>query len=268
LGLATVVLAQRQTSIAGPPLYDGVVVIDPYAWLSPPPGLQGGAASADDTQPVPSNQSGGVAIATPEQPSQVQLIADYGSLSMPRGTTSITLSITPVAVPSTQPPNGIVAGNVYRISVTSQSGAAIGAKAGGSVTLVMRGPPSLPEATIERLSGSGWTELQTQPAGIPDTFTAVVPGFGDFALVAPYAWVPAGEGVAPSTPGGSAAAGAPGGPSASADSSGLPPLAQGSGSAELPLLPIAVMAVAFLVLVGCIIALILMGRPPKPGADG
>ncbi|MFI5259864.1 MAG: hypothetical protein ACHQ01_09700 [Candidatus Limnocylindrales bacterium] len=256
-GVAIVVLAQRLTPIAGPPLYDGVVVINPYRWLSPPPGLQGGAQSAQQSLSGQDIQ-GGFGIGTPEQPPQVEIDSDVSSLVIPKGTTSITVSIDPVAAPSAQPANGIVAGNVYRISVTNQSGAAIGAKTGGSVTLVLRGPASLPEASIERYSGGSWTELQTSPAGIPDTFTALVPGFGDFALVAPYAWVPAGE---------SAASAASVGPAASSGSASITPPGS-SGSAGLPLVPIAGVAVSFLVLVGCMIVLWLLGRPPKPGADG
>ncbi len=253
-GFAVVVIAQRLTPIPGPPLYDGVVVIAPYAWLSPPPGLQGGAQP--EQQSFSSQElQGGFGIGTVEEPPQVEVDSDFSALAIPKGTTSISLSIAPVAPPSARPPNGIVAGNVYLISITNQDGAAVGVKAAGSVTLVLRGPASLPEATIERLSGSGWAELQTNPAGIPDTFTAGITSFGEFALVAPYAWVPAGE---------STGSGTSGHPAASPGSaSGAPPPAS-SPSPALPMVPIAGIVVSFLVLVFCTISLWLLGKPPKP----
>jgi hypothetical protein len=212
---------------------------------------------------------GGFGIGTAEQPPQVELGSDLGSLVVPKGTSSMTLSITPIAVPSAQPPNGIVAGNAYRVSLINQSGAAVKAKVGGSVTLVMRGPTQLPEATIEQYSSGRWTQLQTSPAGIPDTFSAVIPAFGDFALVAPYAWVPTGE----STPGPSgteasqagARTGAGSVPSSAAESS-FPPTG-GSAASGQDLVPIVGIAVSFAVLVSCMIALWRLGRGAKPGPD-
>ena len=41
-----VMAAARIAVPSAPPLYDGVVVIPPYNWVDPPPGLQGGAQGA------------------------------------------------------------------------------------------------------------------------------------------------------------------------------------------------------------------------------
>ena len=255
-GFAVVVIAQRLTPLPGPPLYDGVVVIEPYVWLSPPPGLQGGAQSERQSFSRQELQ-GEFGIGTLEGPPQVEVDSDFSSLAIPKGTTSISLSIAPVAPPSARPPNGVVAGNVYMISLTNQEGTAVGVKAAGRVTLVLRGPASLPEATIEHLFGSVWTELQTSPAGIPDTFTADINSFGEFALVAPYAWVPAGE---------RAGSGTPGTPAPSTGSANAAPPPASSGSARVPWLPLAGVVVSFLVLVACTLALWLLGKPPKSGA--
>jgi hypothetical protein len=143
------------------------------------------------------------------------------------------MSIDPVGEPAVKPSDGTVAGNVYRISTVDQTGTAIGFNAGGTATLVLRGPPVLRSATIESFAGGVWTKLHTDPAGIPDIFTATVTSFGDFALVAPAGWKPAGEkagppaatanpttpSTAPATPGASAASSGPGrssGPTSSA----------------------------------------------------
>jgi hypothetical protein len=298
-GLVVVAIAQRLAPIGGPPLYDGVPAIGPYEWLSPPPGLVGGAQSAQETDAVQDVQAG-LAIGTPELPPQVQILTDPGSLAIPDSTTSITVSIDPVAAPAAQPPDGTVAGNVYQISVTDQSGAAIGMDAGESATLVLRGPPELRSATIDSFSGGTWTKLQTDAAGVPNMFTASFPGFGDFALVAPSGWVPAGEKAARATPTSaartaaptstsSAASFTPGALAASAEPAtsaaaatpvssegpATPAASEGptsvdtsaggssEGSSSLP--PIAVIVIALLVIVAAAMVLL---RPIKPPRDG
>ena len=37
LGVLLIAFAQRIAPMAGPPLYDGIVQVDPYAWLVPRP---------------------------------------------------------------------------------------------------------------------------------------------------------------------------------------------------------------------------------------
>ncbi len=174
-----------------------MVVAEPYRWLMPPPGLPGGAKSGSDTQPA----AGGFAAVTPETPPQAQVIADIGSLDLPRGTTSITVSIEPVAPPAVQPADGVVAGNVYRMRAINQRGASIGVKAGSQLTMLFRGPPNLTSAKVEAFNGSQWQPVgETNPAGIPDMFTTLVSSLGEFTLVAPSGWTPAGARAAPATP--------------------------------------------------------------------
>jgi hypothetical protein len=169
--------------IAGPPLYDGVIVTDPYRWLSPPPGGLAGAKGATGTEPV-HGESPVVAIATPEEPPQAQIFAAPGSLAMPPGTSSLRLSIEPIP-PNAAPPGGVIDGNEYKIDVVNQAGALVTGRAGRQVTLVLRGPPGVTEATIERFDHGSWQPVHTEPAGLPATFLAIVTDFGAFALVAP-----------------------------------------------------------------------------------
>jgi hypothetical protein len=246
-GLALIVAAQRLAPIAGPPLYDGVVVEDAYKWLSPPPGYSGGAQGASASGDVQGSQSPNLGVGTSEQPPQAQVFAGQGFLVMPPGTTTIKVSIEPVQ-PAAQPSDGVIAGNVYRFSLTSQSGGAITGDPTGGVTVVLRGPANLSSATIERLSGTTWTQLQTDSAGSPNIFTAVVTQFGDFALVAPPGWVPASPGpVAPVQVG-------PAGPESTAQATPGGSPANSAGSGLLPLLIVGlgfglslVVAVGFLV---------------------
>jgi hypothetical protein len=208
-GVFVVVAAQRLAPLAGPPLYDGVIVEDPYKWLSPPPGYAGGAQSATTTVPAQGGQSPSLAVGTPEQPPQALVFAGV-----------------PVA-PAAQPANGVIAGNVYRFTVTGQGGAAVSGQASGGVTIVLRGPANLPSATIERLSGGNWVGLQTDPTGAPHMFSAVVTDFGDFALIAPSGWTPLPPGAASVGPAGpvapvSTAPVTPGGSTGSPAGSGPP----------------------------------------------
>jgi hypothetical protein len=194
-GLVVIVAAQRLEPIAGPPLYDGVIVEDPYRWLSPPAGYPGGAQGASTSGDVQGTQNPNMSVGTTEQPPQAQVFAGQGYLVMPAGTTTIKVSIEPVQ-PGAQPGDGVIAGNVYRFSLTNQSAGAITGDPSGGVTIGLRGPANLPTATIERYSGSAWSPLHTDPSGSPNMFTAVVTDFGDFALVAPAGWVPASPGPA------------------------------------------------------------------------
>jgi hypothetical protein len=184
-GLAIIALAQGAAPATSPPLYDGVFPIDAYKWLSPPPGEHGGAKGISATVRPQSGRSPLLAIATPdEQPPQAQIFGPPGGLTLPAGTTEIRMAITPVPTEGILV-DGHIAGNVYRISVTDQDGRPLTAPASAFVTVVLRGPGNLAEATVERFVNGAWQPLKTTPAGIGSTFIAVVTEFGDFTLVAP-----------------------------------------------------------------------------------
>jgi hypothetical protein len=259
-GLAIVVLAQRLAPIAGPPLYDGVIVEDPYRWLTPPSGFAGGAQSAADSGSVQGGQSPNLSVGTPEQPPQAQVFAGQGYLVMPSGTTTIKVSIEPVQ-PAAQPGDGVIAGNVYRISLTNQNGVSITGDPSGGVTVVLRGPANVSSATIERFSGGTWTPLQTDPAGQPNTFTAVVSDFGDLALVAPTGWVPAPPGAAPPVNVGPAA------PPASTGTPAPSPSPASSAGSPPPVVLFAGLTLVLSVIVAGVVVFWLRSNRPKPVAQ-
>ncbi|HYM84946.1 MAG TPA: hypothetical protein VEY67_12445, partial [Candidatus Dormibacteraeota bacterium] len=183
LGLGLSALAGTAGPRSVMPLYDGVVPISPYVWLSPPPGAQGGAKGVSQTLPVSGGQNPIVAVHTPEQPPQAQLVAGPGTLAIGAGTTSITVSIEPV-VPSPAPSDGQPAGNAYRVTLVDQAGVAVIPGPGTEVTLTLRGAPGLPVSWFEQSRNGSWRPLQSAQAGYPGTYeTTGLDSFGDFVLV-------------------------------------------------------------------------------------
>ena len=164
IGLLGIALAQWVAPLAAPPLYDGVVVAEPYRWLVPPPGEHGAPTSASATLRPIGEASPLLALATAEEPPQAQVFGTDGALVLPAGTSSIKVSITPI-LPASLPNEGHIAGNVYRIAVTNQKGVPITAPASAQVTVVIRGPDGTVGATIERYADGAWKTLKTEETG-------------------------------------------------------------------------------------------------------
>ena len=165
------------------PLFDGVVVEDPYRYLSPPPGGEGSPTSATATLPIEADKSPSFAVYTSEMPPQAELLAKGGELAIGAGSTSVTLTIDPIPPPASSSPVTI-AGNVYRIKVVDQSGAALAILPGQTITLAVRGPAGIAaDAAIARFDAGAWKQLSTGPSGLQDLFLSNVDAFGDFALL-------------------------------------------------------------------------------------
>lgn len=218
LGTATALVAQAANPFPGPPLYDGVIVVEPYLWLDPPEGYPEGATGAKQSIGVSAARNENVVVGTPEQPPQAQLIGVRGSMQLPAGATSILVTITPLARPAPEPLDGYIDGNVYRFAVTDQAGRMVTPKAHTSVSIILRpADPTLSEATIERFDGVAWQPLGTTP-DLAAAFVTIVSEFGDFAVVV--------NGVSPyGTPVPSATA-----TSTGASAAPLPTVAPGAGS--------------------------------------
>jgi len=254
VGLGLAFAAAELAPLPGPPLYDGVVTVEPYRWLDPPPGQPGGAAGNSAVLPVTGDTSPLVAIETPEDPPQAQLFAAPGALTLPPGTTSLTVSISPVEA-TTVPANGHVAGNVYRVTVVNQEGIAATAPASASVSLVLRSPDlTTTEATTDHIKDGVWQALKTDASGPGPTFISVVTEFGDFALTLP--------GAAGSP--GPATSVEPGGSSPPGTSSPTPSGAAGPGAdAGRPPVTIFAVAAIALVLAGLLASAFLPRRKPR-----
>jgi hypothetical protein len=209
------------------PLYDGIVPVEAYRWVEPPPGEHGGAEGASATLPTSGGSNPLIALSTPELTPQAEIFAVPGGLTLPAGTTSLVVSITPLP-PDVQPSSGHIAGNVYRITILNQAGATASAPAASQVSIVLRAPDqATTDATMERFDGTAWQPLDTSDAGLAATFIAIGTDFGDFALVVPgppAATSPPSEGpsttvIPVQTPGGTAP---PGGGSGLPNLFGLP----------------------------------------------
>jgi hypothetical protein len=253
VGLALAGLS-RLAMPSAPPLYDGVIVNEPYRWLEPPPGALGGAQGFSATDALEAGSSPLIAAQTPETPPQASVFAPPGALKLPPGTTSIKTTITPIPAEGT-PSNGHVAGNVYRIQVTNQNGLATTGPADAFVSVVMRGPEGTTDATIERFENGAWKPLTTDHAGYTSGFLSIVTEFGDFTLVAPG---PSG------TPSGSASGSASASavaPSPETTTTSATPAPGSSGG--LPVIVIAVVGGGIVVL-GATVIYALRSRPRQP----
>ncbi|HZC32518.1 MAG TPA: hypothetical protein VE640_04440 [Candidatus Bathyarchaeia archaeon] len=201
-----VVVVARLLLPAAPPLYDGIVPIEPYLWLDPPAGDAGGAKGATAQLTDRSGKSPLVAVATPELEPQAQIFAPPEGLTIPPGGRTIKVTIEPIPSEGT-PADGHIDGNVYRISVVDENGVALTAPASARVSVVMRATdPAQAEATIARFSAGTWQPLKTSPSGFGGSFVSVVTNFGDFAVITPGP----GPSLAASTAGATAAGGATG----------------------------------------------------------
>jgi hypothetical protein len=220
LGLGLAFAAAESAPLPGPPLYDGIVPVEAYRWLDPPPGEHGGAQGASATVAVKNGTSPLITLATPELTPQAQIFAAPGALTLPAGTTSLTMSITPVE-PTALPTDGHIAGNVYRVTIVTQAGAPVAAKASAQMTLILRAPdPTTAEATMGHLVGRSWTTLHTDAAGQAAQFLAVVTDLGDFALLEAGAAASAGATGIPGESIEETPSGGPASPAASGEGTG------------------------------------------------
>jgi len=182
LGIGLIVAAQVIAPVAAP-LFDALTVLGPYHYLVPTAGQSGAPTSATVTEQLADGASPGFNAATNESPPQAQLIAAPGAFQLPPGSTSVTVTIKPIAppVPSTV---GAILGNVYEYAVADQNGVQLSTKAGTDVTLVLRAPDATTEAVVAQFANGAWTQIASSPAGTPAFFLGTTGTFGDFALVA------------------------------------------------------------------------------------
>jgi hypothetical protein len=190
IGLALTGIAQVLVP-ASHPLFDGVVVVEPYRFLEPASGQEGSPLSANETVPMKDGTSPPFAVYTGESPPQAELLARGGELTTGSKATSVKVVITPIA-----PPVGSradVAGNVYHVTVTDQSGTALALVPGETVTLALRGPEGTAgTATIAHLAEGSWKALPTSPSGLQSLFLSNIDAFGDFAVLGNVAATPSG----------------------------------------------------------------------------
>ena len=168
----------------GVPLYDGVAIQEPYRYLHPTGDQPGSPSSFSSTPQVDGSTSPELQAFTAEQPPQVQLVMLSDALVLTPGATSLKVGIAPIEPPAVAA-GGVIAGNVYRISVTDQSGTPLAIRpCAGCISLVMRGPEGIGDARLQRFADGAWTDVDTIHAGVLGQYATNPKAFGDYAVVA------------------------------------------------------------------------------------
>ena len=184
LGLAAAAVLHGR--LAGPPIYDGIVVPpEPYRWESPPPNLRAGnkpPLPGEATLPAVNGQVAGGGVQTGDN--QVVIYFGAGTFKAPPGTQTVKCTIAPDPSPPPPPAGFDIRGNVYKITCLTQPGGAPVSLA-SSYHLTLRFPPGA-FSEIQYNDGSGWRPLQTLKAPGGDPYaSANAPGFGEYAATAP-----------------------------------------------------------------------------------
>ena len=180
---AALAFAIQVVSPVGIPLYDGVVVQEPYRFLHPVGDQVGAPASFSSTPAVDDGKSPLLVAATTENPPQAQLIAQADAFRLASPSTSLKVSVAAVD-PPTVAPSGPIAGNVYRFAVTDASGAPLDIKpCDGCITLVLRAPEGVQNAHLERFADGAWIPVETNHAGMVGLFGTNPTALGDYAVV-------------------------------------------------------------------------------------
>ena len=183
LGGGLLALGLQLAAPVGVPLYDGVVVSEPYRFLHPTGNQAGSPSSYSHSAPVTEAVSPLIAAFTPENPPQAQLIAQADAFVLTQGAGSLEVSIAPIEAPA-PPADGSIAGNVYRFSVTDQAGTSLAAKAcDGCRSLLLRAPVGIGDASIGRYVNGAWVKVETLHAGAVDLYQSNVTALGDYAVV-------------------------------------------------------------------------------------
>ena len=177
-------LAVQVATPVGVPLYDGVVVQEPYRYLHPTGDQPGSPTTFSATVPVVGSESPTVVAATTENPAQAQVIGQEGAFVLTPSATSLLVSVTPIDAPA-QPVGGTIAGNVYRFSVTDQSGTELAiTPCDGCISLVMRAPDGVGVASIQRFADGAWQEVETLHAGMVSLYQTNPKALGTYAVIA------------------------------------------------------------------------------------
>jgi hypothetical protein len=163
------------------PLYDGVPVVEPYRYLHPTGSQPGEPMSFSQDFPLDGNQSPAVPAFTGENPPQAQLVAQKGAFVLGSGSTAVHITITAVEPPGA-PPDGQLAGNVYRFAVTDQAGSPLAIRTcDGCISLSLRAPDGIGAARLQRFSSGAWVDAETSHAlGLYSTNPV---SLGEYAIV-------------------------------------------------------------------------------------
>lgn len=185
IGLALLLVVGRR-AVGQPPLYDGVLVEDPYRYLEPANGAPGNPSSGTQSVPLDAGVSPALLVATVENPPQAELVIDRDSIALAPGTTAIKVTIQPIPPPkpsgATQSPAFRLTGNVYEFVMTNQAGVPLKLQPGKTVTVVLRSPNNVANGIIARFVDGRWTLLPTDNGGLIDLYSTNTSDLGTFGV--------------------------------------------------------------------------------------
>jgi hypothetical protein len=193
-GVLLLVAATRLAPVWHAPLFDGVVIEDPYRYLVPPPGKPGNPTSVSDTLALDQGVSPQLYSGTLETPPQAQMISDRDAFQLPSGTTSIKASIAPIKPPAPVA-EGRISGNVYRFALVNQAGTNLSLLPGTTITLVLRAPNNVANGTLIHFNGTAWEKVPTDNGGLVDLYATNATELGDYAVLVTDAATPEPSGL-------------------------------------------------------------------------
>jgi len=195
LAASALVLAVQVAQPVGVPLYDGVVIQEPYRFLHPTGDQAGSPGSYSGEAAVTGDGSPSFAAFTSENPPQAQFSSRRRAFPWPRGAPRGSASVRPVE-PRPRPAAGRIAGNVYRFAVTDQAGTPLEVRTcAGCLTVRMRAPEDTTEAVLQRYADGAWQDVQTTHEGMTGTYVTDVLALGDYAVISAAAVEPGGPGA-------------------------------------------------------------------------
>lgn len=167
------------------PLYDGVVIADPYRYLHPTGEQAGEPTSASRTVNVGEDGvSPAIAVATSEQPPQAQLIAREQAFEVSAGTTSLVAEVVPVEPPTPLPDSGPILGNAYRFSVADPAGSSVRPRpCNACLSIALRTPDGSTPGEIRQFRDGAWQPVVTRHGGT-GLYQANLDALGVVAVVA------------------------------------------------------------------------------------
>jgi hypothetical protein len=129
--------------------------------------------------------AGTLEVADNDSTPQAQIIIGAGSLAVPPGVATATVSIAPVKPPSTKPSGGAIDGNVYSFTVQA-AGHDLALAPGHPATVVLAATSSGGgQRIVDHFDGTRWSPVgKTFQSGCGTTYEAASPNLGLFALVA------------------------------------------------------------------------------------
>jgi hypothetical protein len=190
--LLAAVAALATVWVVGPataPIYDGIGNADqPYRYVKAPPGYKGDGKTPTTARTVVQvvggkNRAG--YVNSSEYGPQVDVYIQPGSLGVPPGATSVTVTATPLAPTPPLPKVGTIVTNVYRITaVAGTTPVTITGTGQRGVFVQMRAPNgNQPGPVFEHRTAQGWQREPTLRSGNDIYQSSGVREFGDWALV-------------------------------------------------------------------------------------